>query len=139
MIGFCMDLRSEIMDMVNTYIDWEADEYDPAHLLIYSGERPATCQEVDEYENTLLADFTLPYPCGTNTDGVITFNSIADTVGLAAGTISWGRIVDSTGYVVMDLSATTHIGTGDLKFDSLDVEIGLVIHCTLATLTEGNP
>jgi hypothetical protein len=139
MIGFSTDLRNEILDVVKTHIDWEGDEYDPAHLLIYSGDRPSTCQEIDEYDNILLADFLLPYPCGTVNEGVLTFGEIADTLGLASGTISWGRIVDCTGYAVMDLSATTYVGTGDLKFDSLDVEIDLPIHCTAASITEGNP
>ena len=139
-IGFDADLRNNRALVIVAAIDAGADEYASGHLLIYSGDRPATGGEVDEYDNELLVDFFLPFPCGTVSNGVLTFNAIEDAVAVASGTAVWARITDADDNFVMDLSVTETGGSGDVQVDSIGAEITdeATICCTVATLTEGN-
>jgi len=138
-IGLSLDLRNDRLQIILDAIDNYGDEYEGGHLLIFGGDRPETGEEyLDEYDNDLLADFSLPWPCGSVSDGVLIFESMADTVGLLTGTASWARIVDALGNFVMDLSVTSTYGGGDVKINSLDIEVGLPIECTSASITEGN-
>jgi len=131
-------MRDDRLQLVVDAIDGESDEYSGAHLLVYSGDRPYTGEEIDEYENDLLIDFELPYPVGTITDGVLTFAEVVDVYSLEYGIASWARIVDALDAFVMDLSVTSTIGNGDVKIDNLEVFAGVLVHCSLATITEGN-
>jgi len=138
MIGISTELRSDRLQLVLDAIDGESDEYSGAHLLIYSGDRVGTGEEIDEYENELLIDFELSYPSGTITDGVLTFAEISDVNSLEYGTASWARIVDAVDAFVIDLSVTSTLGNGDVKIDNLEVFAGVLVQCSLASITEGN-
>lgn len=139
MIGLSSTIRNDRLQIVLDAIDSGADEYDTALLWIFSGERPATGEAVDEYENELLVEFVLPFPCGTITDNVLTFDSVADSLGIIYGIASWARIVDSSGNFVMDLSVSDLSGNGDVKIDYLEIFEDNVVHCESITITEGNP
>ena len=139
-IGLSTTLRSNRLQVFLETVDHASDEYDSAHLFIYSGDRPVTGGAVDEYDNTLLLDFLFPFPCGSISNGILTFGTIEDVYGLSAGVPSWARIVDADENFVADLSVTNLIGNGDVKLDSLTLEIfvGGLVKCTVATMTEGN-
>lgn len=138
-IGISTAMRNSRLQLILDAIDAESDEYASAHLLIYSGTKPATGEAIDEYDDpVLLADFLLPYPCGTITDGVLTFGTIEDVVGLENGIAAWARMTDADDAFVMDLTVTDYFGNGDVKVDNIEVFKDAVIHCTLATITEGN-
>lgn len=138
-IGISTAMRNSRLQLILDAIDAESDEYSSAHLLIYSGTKPATGEILDEYDDpVLLADFVLPYPCGTITDGVLTFETIEDVVGLANGISSWARITDADDVFVMDLTVTDYFGNGDVKVDNLQVYEDAAVHCTIAVITEGN-
>lgn len=139
-IGFDTDLRNARALAIVAAIDAGADEYDSGHLLIYSGERPDTGYDIDEYDNELLVDFFLPFPCGTVSNGVLTFDAIEDVISLAEGVAAWARITDADGNFVMDMSVTDTEGSGDVKVDSTGANItdDTTISCSVATITEGN-
>ena len=137
-IGIDMDLRDARLLLIQEAIDFEADEYNTGKLRIYSGERPDTGAEPDEYDNVLLAEFNLPYPCGSITEGILTFNEIISVYGLVNGVASWGRIVDADDAFIMDLSVTSILGNGDIKIDDVNIVINVLIICSLASLIEGN-
>jgi hypothetical protein len=138
-IGISAGLRDDRLQILLDAIDAASDEYGSAHLLIYSGDRPDTGEVPDEYENILLLDYTLPFPCGSITDGVLTFSAIDTVDGLDYGIAIWARITDADDIFVMDLSVTSNLGSGDVKMDSTEVFEGTPVNCTLATITEGNP
>ena len=139
-IGFDTDLRNNRALAIVAAIDAGVDEYSSGHLFIYSGERPATGEAVDEYDNELLVDFLFSFPCGTVSNGILTFGTIQDVESAAAGIATWARITDTDDVFVMDLSVTDTEGSGDVKIDSTGAEIvdGILVRCTVATITEGN-
>jgi hypothetical protein len=137
-IGLNSVLRDARLQIVLDAIDDGADEYSSQLLTIYDSDRPATGGAVDEYD-LALAEFLLPYPCGTITDGVLTFDTIADVVAIGTGSAKWARITDAGNSFVMDLSVSNLTGSGDVKLDSLSIELGNTVHCHSAILTEGNP
>lgn len=137
-IGIGIDLRNARLLLIQNAIDDGADEYNTGKLRIYSGTRPATGEAIDEYENTLLAEFVLSYPCGSITEGILTFNEIADVLALVSDTAVWGRIVDVSDVFVMDLSVTSLAGSGDIKMDSIEFSAGSTVHCLSGVITEGN-
>lgn len=137
-IGILLALRNSRLQLILDAMDAASDEYEGAHLLLYSGDRPATGEVIDEYENELLVDFVLPFPSGTITNGVLTLGSVADTVGLAAGTVAWARITDANDTFVMDLSVTVPAGNGDVKISSVTTIIGGVVRVISGIITEGN-
>lgn len=68
---------------------------------LYTGTPPANGGAITS--QTLLGTLTCADPCGTVTDGVLTFTSLDATVAVADGTAGFLRFSDSTGSVVTDL------------------------------------
>lgn len=101
-------------------------------LRVYDGTRPATGGTA----TTLLAELTFSYPCAASaSSGVLTFSAItADSSANATGTATWGRIVDSTGAFVADIS----VGTSGAEFilNTVSIVLGVQVSCTSATSTE---
>lgn len=138
-IGLSLDMRNDRLQLILDAIDNGGDEYEGAHLLIFGGDRPTTGEEyLDEYDNDILVDFLLPWPSGSITNGVLTFEDVPDAEGLMAGTASWARIIDAPGNFVMDLSVTIESGNGDVKINSLSIAEGATITCVSASISEGN-
>lgn len=136
-IGLKSSIRTARLQLILDAIDAGADEYDPSKLLIYSGERPSTGGLVDEYD-VVLVEFNLAYPCGSIINNSLCFDGIADVVASGSGLAIWGRIIDSEDNFVMDLSVTNYTGSGDIKLDSTTIVQGENVHCSSATITEGN-
>ena len=134
-IGIGTSLRDSRLALIKDAIDAGSAE---SKLQIYSGSRPTTGEEVDEYTNSLLVEFELPYPCGTVSEGVLTFDSISGVSAIASGTAVWARLLDADEDFVADMSVSDMTGSGDVKIDSVELVIGDSISCTLATITEGN-
>ena len=137
-IGITTALRNDRLQLLLDDIDDGADEYSTASLLIYDGDRPATGEAIDEYDNDLLVTFDMPFPCGTISAGVLTFGAIADAIASAYGIATWGRMLNEAGDFVADLSVTNEVGNGDIKLNDTEIFAGGVIHCLVATITEGN-
>ena len=134
-IGINADIRNSRLQLILDAIGDGADEYGAGKLQLYSGTRPATGGSIGAC--VLLAEYNFSNPCGTITSGVLTFDTLEDAMGIAAGNASWARIIDNDGDFVMDLSVGGLSGT-DVIMDSVVIEIGSPITCTLATITEGN-
>jgi hypothetical protein len=140
-IGLNTIIRTARLQSVLDALDFEADEYDSAHLLIYSGDRLPTGEAIDEYDeygNDLLVDFSLNYPSGSITNNVLTFGVVDSVLGLIHGTAVWARLIDSNGDFVVDLSVSDTNGTGDVKIDSLEIFVGVAVNFVGGSITEGN-
>lgn len=102
-------------------------------LRIYDGSRPATGGTA----TTLLAELTLSDPCGSVTNGVLTFSAITqDSSANATGTATWFRIVTSAGAHVLDGSVGT--SGADLNLTTTSITSGQPVQVTSLVFTEGN-
>jgi hypothetical protein len=102
-------------------------------LRIYDGARPATGGSV----TNLLAELTLSDPCGTVTNGVLTFSAITqDASANNTGTATWFRIVTSAAAFVLDGSVGT--SGADLNLTTTSVTTGQPVQVTSLVFTEGN-
>jgi len=137
-IGLSTGMRNSRLQPLVDAIDDGADEYSPALLRIYSGDRPVTGGALDEYDNELLVEFLLAFPCGVVSSGVLTFGTIEDQIALAYGIATWARIVDEAETFVMDLLVTEEDGVGDVKINDTEIFVDGVVHCHVSIITEGN-
>jgi len=129
-LGLATALRTTRATDIVTAIDAGAG---PGLLRIYDGVRPATGGSV----TNLLAELTLSDPCGTVTNGVLTFSAITqDASANATGTATWFRIVTSAAAFVLDGSVGTS-GT-DLNLTTTSVTTGQPVQVTSLVFTEGN-
>jgi hypothetical protein len=104
---------------------------------IYTGPRPATGAAITT--ETLLGTLTFSDPCGTVTDGVLTFSALtADAEADATGTAAWYRDADSTGAFVSDGSITATGGGGDMTLNTVSIVASGPISVTgTKAITEG--
>ena len=131
-VGYSTAVRSARMTAVLNAIDAGSG---PGTITVYDGTRPATGASITT--QTALVVGTLSDPCGTVTNGVITFSAITWADVIADGTATWARVRDSDDNFVLDMSAGD-IGTEDLVFNSAALVTGSPIEDNGATLTEGN-
>jgi hypothetical protein len=131
-VQYSTALRTTRMTSVVTAIDAGAG----AGLInVYSGSVP-TNPAAALGGATLLATLTCSDPCGTVTNGVLTFSAITqDSSADASGTPTFARITDSTGSVVLQVSAG--VGSGDINFGAALVS-GQPVQITSFTLTDGS-
>jgi len=131
-LGFATTLRTARASQIVAAIDAGAGA---GKLRLYNGTRPATGGAV----TTLLAELTFSDPCGTVTNGVLTFSAIAsDTSANNTGTATWFRIVDSTGAFVLDGTITVTGGGGDITMTSTSIQAGVTVDATSLVFTEDN-
>lgn len=85
---------------------------------------------------TVLAEITLNDPCGTVTNGVLTFSGFpkSDTSANATGTAAAARIRDSNG---VDIITTLTVGTSatDIILDNTSINTGQTVTINSATIT----
>lgn len=102
---------------------------------IRSGTRPAT--PGDTATGTLLATVVLGDPAfGSASSGVVTLADPAAVTGVASGTATWFRAMDSTNAAVMDGKITATGGGGDLTLATTSISSGLTVDITGGTLTQ---
>lgn len=131
-LGFATTLRTARASQIVAAIDAGAGA---GKLRLYNGTRPATGGTV----TTLLAELTFSDPCGTVTNGVLTFSGIAsDASADTTGTATWFRIVDSTGAFVLDGTITVTGGGGDITMTSTSIQAGVTVDATSLVFTEDN-
>jgi hypothetical protein len=109
---------------------------DGGTLRIYDGTQPASPDDAVTTQ-VLLAEFTLPDPAGTATDGVFG-GELPDAALIAAsGTASWGRCLDDLGATVWDgMVGATGSGAA-IEVDSVSFLAGAYAAVTAITITEG--
>lgn len=131
-LGFATTLRTARASQIVAAIDAGAGA---GKLRLYNGTRPATGGAV----TTLLAELTFSDPCGTVTNGVLTFSAItSDAMADNTGTATWFRIVDSTGAFVLDGTITVTGGGGDITMTSTSIQAGVTVDGTSLVFTEDN-
>lgn len=127
-------LRSDMADAVTDAIDAGTGA---GALQVYSGSRPAG-PDTAVTSQTLLLEFTLADPSfGGAANGVITLdNSPALTAeGVAAGTATWFRLLDSDDTAVVDGKVSASGGGGDLILSTTTVSVGLDVEVSSGTIT----
>jgi hypothetical protein len=106
-------------------------------IRIYDGSQPAGPGTAIGAQ-VLLAEFTLEDPAfGSAATGVATLDAtpVLTTTGVAAGTATWFRALDSNNLAVFDGSAGTS-GT-DLILNTATVSVGVNLECSAGTITMG--
>lgn len=91
------------------------------NIKIYDGTQPAN-PGVPVTTQNVLGEHALSFPSGVASNGVLTFNVIAeDQFANATGTATWARFYDSTGVSVADASITQVGGGGDLQMNTVNI------------------
>lgn len=106
-------------------------------IQIRTGAQPATGN--DPATGTLLATVTLADPAWSGpAAGVMTLDTtpVLSTVGVAAGTAGWFRMLDNSGDSIFDGNVTGTGGGGDLELNTTSISIGLTVEITAGTLTQ---
>jgi len=133
MPSYTTTVRSNRMTQVLNAIDAGAG---PGTVKVYSGTVPANVGTAIT-DQTLLATLTLSYPCGSVSNGVLTFSAITeDSSGDANGTPTFARLADSDGNDVAQVTAG--VGSGNLNFGAAIVA-GQPVQISSFVITEGNP
>lgn len=130
MPGYNVLLRNAQLDAISTFAGAGA------LLQIFSGTKPATGAAITS--QTKLAEFTLGSPfAAAAAAGALDVTLPADTVGLAAGTATWFRVVKADGTThVLDGTAGTS-GT-ELVLNTATVAVDVAVSITDFTITRGN-
>lgn len=106
-------------------------------IRIYDGTQPAGPGTAISSQ-VLLAEFTLEDPAfGSASTGVATLDAtpILSTTGVAAGTATWFRALDSNNLAVLDGSAGT--SGVDLTLNTATISVGVTVECSAGTITMG--
>lgn len=132
-LGYVTTLRNVFMNALTTAIDAGAGA---GFLRYYNGTKPA----VGGAATTLIAELTFSDPAAAGAAaGLWTASAITGEASAPnAGTVTWARIVDSTGTVVADCTAGD-VGTEDIVLDNAVIAAGQAVDIGSLTVTEGNP
>lgn len=130
-LGYATAVRTNMLTQLENAMDAGAGA---AITRGYDGTRPATGGTA----TTLLWDATMADPAGSVASAVLTFSSMprTDTSANAAGTLTWGREVDSTAAFVFDFNCGT--SGSDMNFNTVTISVGLQVSIDSWTITEGN-
>ena len=131
-ISYSTTVRSSRVTAVKDAIDGGSGA---GTIKVYSGSVPANVG-ASLGAATLLATLTCSDPCGTVSNGVLTFSTVTDdSSGDASGTPTFARVADSSATNV--LQCTAGVGSGDLNFGAAIVS-GQPVSITSFVITEGN-
>lgn len=133
-MGFNATLRTARAQKIIDAIDAGTG---PGTLKFYTGTRPATGEAITT--ETLLGTCIFSDPCGTISNGVLTFSAVTqDAAADASGVCSWARVQDSAGVFVMDLAVGGTGSGADIILNTTSIVVGGPISVTSAVITEGN-
>ena len=126
--GYTLVLRNAQLDAITAFIG------NGGKLRLYDGTRPATGGAA----TNLLAEFVTGTPfAGAASGAVLSPTLPTNTVGLAAGTATWFRLVKADGTThVLDGSAGTS-GT-DLVLNTASISVGVALNISSWSITRGN-
>lgn len=97
----------------------------PGYVQLYSGNMPASIDDMPGVNNTMLAKLTLSDPSAVVSGGIATFSPITqDSAADATGVARWGRFFDGDGNTVADFDVTTTGGGGTLQMNTTSILIG---------------
>jgi hypothetical protein len=109
----------------------------PGKLILYTAPQPSI-KGAAITTQTQLGVMLFADPCGSNTAGVSTLTLNSDPTADADGDVAWGRVTDSAGVFVADISATLLAGAGPIRMPSLTVYAGGPVNVASVVLTEGD-
>lgn len=123
--------RSSLADALRLLVDAGTGA---GKIRVYSGSQPAG-PDTAVSGQTLLAEFTLADPSfGAASNGVTTLASTPrTTTGLAAGTASWFRVLDSDNVAIVDGAVAT--SDAELNLNTTTVSSGVNLEITGGTIT----
>ncbi|TMS00161.1 hypothetical protein [Nonomuraea basaltis] len=123
--------RSAAADAVRLLIDAGAGA---GKIRVYNGSQPAG-PDTALSGQTLLAEFTLADPSfGAASNGVTTLlGTPRTTTGVAAGTASWFRALDSNNVAILDGAVST--SSAELNLNTTTISIGVNVEITAGTIT----
>lgn len=108
----------------------------PGKIKIYTGPQPDPGAELTT--QTLLAELTFSKPCGTVSNGVLTFDDIAEEdLAPATGTAAWARLSDGAGTWVADVDVGTSGSGAAIILNTTNIYQGGIVRITSAQITEG--
>lgn len=84
---------------------------------------------------TAVATLTMSDPCGTVSNGVLTFSAITSDTNAAGGTVATATLQTSADTVCVHCSVTAGGGGGDIELSSLVVGAGDTVACSALTYT----
>lgn len=126
--------QQDACDAVAGYIDTGTGA---GTIEIRDGTQPANANLTAT--GTLLATLTFQTTAfgAADTSGVatVTPSIVGDTSADASGTASWARIKTSGSATVFDCDVTNNTGTGTIKFDSVNFQVGGTVDITAFTIT----
>ena len=105
-------------------------------LRLYTESRPASADTAISNQ-TLLAEYSLPDPAGTVSNGVLTGPALSSALVLADGSAAWARAVDSSGVTVLDLDVGLAGSGASVIIDSLSLVTGGLVAVQSWSITEG--
>ena len=108
----------------------------PGLIRVYSGTKPAG-PDTAITSQVLLAEFTLADPAFTaGATGVRTLDAtpVLATTGLAAGTATWYRALDSS--AVAHFDGTVGTSGAELILNTTTISVGLALEITAGSLTQ---
>lgn len=112
----------------------------PGLIQVFDGAQPANPNTAITTQVKLL-EFTLPdpsygAPVDTTPGAVATGNAIAPAAGLAAGTATWYRVVDSAGNAIWDGDAGNLASAASLKLSNTSISVGVEVTVVSSTFTQ---
>lgn len=127
-------IRNSRLDLVRDAIDAGAAA---GTVKIYTGTKPSTGGSLSS--NTLLTTGTFSDPSAPDaTGGTLTFDAISYTTAQADGTATWGRVEDSDGNFVADMTVGAAGSGEDIELSAVDMLSGATVEDVGASITEGN-
>lgn len=114
-------LSNELRTAMATAIISSIDSNGAGKITIYDGSQPVN-PDTAVVAQKVLSEHTLSNPCGTASNGVLTFSAITeDQFANNSGTATWARITDGNGKAIADASVSVVGGSGDLHMNTVNI------------------
>jgi hypothetical protein len=132
MISLNTDLKNARLTAIKDAIDADAS---PGVLRIYTDPVPSPGDAVTT--QTLLAELTFSKPCGSVSNGVLTFDPITEEdLAPATGTATWGRILDGAGTWVGDVDVGVPGSGAAIELNTTSIYEGGIVRITSGQISE---
>lgn len=123
-IGVSTDVKHSALIGIRALIDGGSAA---GMIRIYNNPRPATGAAITS--QTLLAEIDFNDPSFQDpVSGSMAMNLPISTTGLAVGTATWGRIVDSDSNFIIDIDVGDLLSSAELKLSTVAITIGGTIN-----------
>ncbi len=131
-IQYSMAVRAAKAQAISDVIDSGNGQ---ALLTLYTGQAPAALQPTTD--QVAVVALPIPAPCALAVEGgALTLKPLPETMAVADGTITWGRITNRAGEIVADLSVGIPGSESALILPVVDIYAGATIRINSANLIE---